>query len=161
MIRMIENVEGGNRMDATLKNAYTEVSQILELLGEEYQTQIPEKLLTFFNEKQNFNYKTNISKDTPIDKIEVSRTALIIISILNLKYWETDEVKKEELKRIYDENERKFQEKVNLYKQNDWLKNDMIQEDGEQIKSLVVQKDVSWIEKIRKFFRNLVHFNRK
>ena len=39
--------------------------------------------------------------------------ALIIISILNLKYWEKEEIKKALLKNIYDENERKFQEKIN------------------------------------------------
>ena len=151
-------------MDTTLKNAYTEVNQIIELLGEEYKSQIPRKILNLFNEKQNINYKTNISKDTPIDKIELSRTTLIIISILNLKYWEKDENKKAELKNIYDENERKFQEKINIYKQNDWLKtekNEIIQEEDNQQKALIEQKNISWIIKIRRFFWDLIHLGGK
>lgn len=151
-------------MDTTLNNAYTEVNQIIELLGEKYRSQIPEKILKLFKEKQNNNYKTNINKDTPIDKMEISRTALIIISILNLKYWEKDEDKKAELKNIYDENESKFQEKINTYKQNDWLKakkNEIIQKENNQEKSLIEQKNISWIIKIKKFFRNLIHFGRK
>ena len=151
-------------MDIALKNAYAEVNQIIELLGEEYKAQIPQKILNLFNEKQNINYRTNISKDIPIDKMEVSRTALIIISILNLKYWEKDETKKAELKSIYDENERKFQEKINVYKQSDWLKtekNEIVQEENKQEKALIEQKDISWIVKIRRFFKDLIHLGGK
>lgn len=151
-------------MDTTLKNAYAEVNLIIELLGEEYKAQIPQKILNLFNEKQNIDYRTNISKDIPIDKMEVSRTALIIISILNLKYWEKDETKKAELKSIYDKNERKFQEKINVYKQSDWLKtekNEIVQEENKQEKALIEQKDISWIIKIRRFFKDLIHLGRK
>ena len=149
-------------MDTALKNAYTEVNQIIELLGEEFKSKIPQKILNLFNEKQNTNYRTNINKNTPIHKIEVSRTALTIISILNLKYWETDETKKAKLKSIYDE--REFQQKINVYKQNNWLKtekNEMVQEENKQEKALIEQKDIFWIVKIRRFFRNLIHLGRK
>ena len=84
-------------MDIILKNAYTEVNQVIELLGEPYKNKIPKQIINFFYENRNINYKANISKNIPIEDIEISRTALIIISILNLKYWETDENKKEEL----------------------------------------------------------------
>ena len=151
-------------MNTTLKNAYTEVNQIIELLGNEYKSQIPQKILNLFKEKQNTNYKTNINKDTPIDKMEISRTALIIISILNLKYWEKDEDKKSELKRTYNENERKFQEKINVYKQNDWLKakkDQIIQKEDNQEKALIEQKNISWISKIRNFFKDLIYLDGK
>lgn len=151
-------------MNTTLKNAYTEVNQIIELLGNEYKSQIPQKILNLFKEKQNTNYKTNINKDTPIDKMEISRTALVIISILNLKYWERDEDKKSELKRTYNENERKFQEKINVYKQNDWLKtkkDQIIQKEDNQEKALIEQKNISWISKIRNFFKDLIHLDGK
>lgn len=151
-------------MEAILKNAYTEVNQIIELLGEEYKTQIPQKLLNLFNEKQNPDYKTNISNDIQIDKIEVSRTALIIISILNLRYWEKDETKKAELKSIYDENEKKFQEKISGYKHSSTLKidkNNIFTEENKQEKAIIKQKDISWIVKLRKFFSELIHLGRK
>lgn len=80
--------------------------------------------------------------------LEINKTALTIISILNLKYWEKDENKKAKLKKIYDENERKFQEKINEYKQKDWLKikrNRIIQEENNKEKALIEQKTISWI----------------
>ncbi len=151
-------------MQTILKNAYTEVNQIIELLGEKYKTQIPQKILNLFNEKQNPDYKTNISKDIHINEIKVSRTALIIISILNLKYWEKNETKKAELKSVYDENERKFQEKINGYKQRVNLKvdkNKILTEENKQERALIKQKHISWIVKLRKFFRDLIHLDRK
>ena len=96
--------------------------------------------------------------------MEISRTALIIISILNLKYWEKDEDKKSELKRTYNENERKFQEKINVYKQNDWLKakkDQIIQKEDNQEKALIEQKNISWISKIRNFFKDLIYLDGK
>lgn len=151
-------------MDTTLKNAYTEVNQIIELLGEEYKSKIPKKVLNIFKENQDINYKTNISKNKPIDEMKISRTTLIIISILNLKYWEVEDNKKKELRSIYDENEVKFQNKISLYRQKDWLqreKNEMIQVENKEEKGLIEEKDISLIKKIIKFFKNMIYFNRK
>lgn len=145
-------------MDIILKNAYTEVNQVIELLGEPYKNKIPKQIINFFYENRNINYKANISKNIPIEDIEISRTALIIISILNLKYWETDENKKEELKNIYNKNEKKFQGRISKYKQKDWLKTEKIEI---QDKFLIEKKDISLIYKIKRFFRKLIHFKEK
>lgn len=145
-------------MDIILKNAYTEVNQVIELLGEPYKKKIPKQIINFFYENRNINYKANISKNIPIEDIEISRTALIIISILNLKYWETDENKKEELKNIYNKNEKKFQGRISKYKQKDWLKTEKIES---QDKFLIEKKDISLIYKIKRFFRKLIHFKEK
>lgn len=145
-------------MDIILKNAYTEVNQVIELLGEPYKKKIPKQIINFFYENRNINYKANISKNIPIEDIKISRTALIIISILNLKYWETDENKKEELKNIYNKNEKKFQGRISKYKQKDWLKTEKIEI---QDKFLIEKKDISLIYKIKRFFRKLIHFKEK
>lgn len=145
-------------MDIILKNAYTEVNQVIELLGEPYKNKIPKQIINFFYENRNINYKANISKNIPIEDIKISRTALIIISILNLKYWETDENKKEELKNIYNKNEKKFQGRISKYKQKDWLKTEKIEI---QDKFLIEKKDISLIYKIKRFFRKLIHFKEK
>lgn len=89
-------------MESSLNNAYTKVIQILNILGDSYKNKIPQKLIELFESKQNLNFKTNIKKDIKIENIEISRTALIIISILNIKYWATND-EKEFLKKIYDE----------------------------------------------------------
>lgn len=147
-------------MEDTLKNAYAEVEQILNFLGEPYKQKVPKKLITLFKEKKNANHRILIDSNVKIEDIKLSRTTLIIISILNLKYWEKDLDKKEKLKKIYDANECKYQDKINVYKQSDWLKNRRnINENPEVTNetSLVEIKKNSIIDKIKMFFKKLFH----
>ena len=143
-------------MEVTLKNAYTEVYQILNLLGDKYTKKVPKKIIKLIEENQNTDYKMNIKKDSKIEEIQLSRNALIIISILNLKYWATPE-EKERLQKIYNKNELDYQEEINKFKQDDWLisKKDKNKVDNYQETSLIKQ-DTSLIAKIKRFFRNLI-----
>ena len=156
-------------MDEMMANAFTEVNQILDILGDKYKSQVPEDLLELFKEKQNPNYKTNINKDQKVEEMDITRQALIIISILNLRYWEKDPQKIEELEKIYKENDIKFQEKVNAFRNNDdWLvtkkeekHEEMVQEENERVKDefALVKQENSFINKIRLFFLKI--FSRK
>lgn len=141
-------------MEVTLKNAYTEVYQILNLLGEKYTKKVPKKILKLIEENQNTEYKVNIKKDSKIEEMQLSRNALIIISILNMKYWATPE-EKERLQKIYNQNEFDYQEKINKFRQDDWLRKDKNKVDNYQETSLIKQ-ETSLIAKIKRFFRNLI-----
>lgn len=141
-------------MEDILKNGYAEVGALLDLLGDSYKQKVPEKVLKLFDIPQKNEYK--ISKENT----ELSRNALIIISILNLKYWEQDCNKKQQLKNIYDKNESDYQEKINAYKQDDWLKNrnKNLETTDENVElSLIVQEKMSILEKIKSFFSKLIH----
>lgn len=143
-------------MDVTLKNAYAEVYQILNILGEKYKKKIPQKLIKLFEEQRNSEYETNIKKDSKIEDIEISRNALIIISILNLKYWASAE-EKERLQKIYDQNEYEYQEMINRYRQDDWLVRKKDKNDNYIETSLISEEKISIIAKIKRFFRKLIH----
>jgi len=143
-------------METTLKNAYREVGQILEVLGNEYKAKIPSKVLTLFEqgleeaswinkEKQDINYWSERMR-----KGQVSRNTLVILSILNIKYWAEEE--KQELKAIYDENEKEYQSKINCYKTQDWLKRE---EKIEEVSLVKIQEDSIWI-KIKRFLKSLM-----
>ena len=140
-------------MEDTLNNAYAEVGALLDFLGDSYKQKIPEKVIKLFEVPQKKDYK--ITRETK----ELSRNALIIISILNLKYWEQDCNKKEQLKNIYDKNEKEYQEKINAYKKDDWLKNrkKSLETITSAELSLITQENLSILEKIKSFFRKLIH----
>ena len=145
-------------MDIVQKNAYSEVNAIITLLGDNYKSKIPPKLLKYFEENQNTSYETNINSNTPVEEFKISNTALIIISVLNLKYWEMDKNKKEKLKEIYLNNEKEFQEKIRL----DVFSNHIeITSDKVEEKALVKVEKESIISKIFKFFRHLFLERRK
>ena len=77
-------------MSSVLSDAYTEVSCVLDVLDPKYKEKIPKQVLDAIYNKKNNNHKFYIDAGMNIDDIQISRQALIIISILNLKYWEED-----------------------------------------------------------------------
>lgn len=147
-------------METTLKDAYREVGQILELLGNEYKAKIPSKILTLFEqnleevnwgnkEKQDINYWSERIKNG-----QVGRNTLVILSILNMKYWAAEE-EKQKLKVIYDENEKEYQRKINCYKTQDWLKKEKREEKLEEVSLMKIQENSIWT-KIKKFLKSLI-----
>lgn len=145
-------------MENTLRNAYAEVNQILEILGRKYKNKVPRKLLKLFKEQQNEEYKRILEKTKKVEHLQISRNALTIISILNLKYWETDEKKKQQLKQKYMQNERQYQETVRIGRENGWLKINKNQPSNakENINlSLVEKKESSIWKRIKNFIKKI------
>ena len=139
-------------METTLKSAYKEVGQILNLLGNDYKTKVPSSLLALF--EQNMEDKNVSDLYEEIKNNKVSRDALIILSILNAKYWANEE-EKQELKAAYDKNEEEYQRKINSYQRKDWLKKERNKEKIEEVSLVVVQENSIWT-KIKNFLKNLI-----
>lgn len=141
-------------MNKVLSDSYTEVSYILNILGDNYKNKIPKKILECIYNNKNDNYKFNI--DTNIQGTNISRNTLIIISIFNLKYWENDENEKEKLRKIYNMNEQIFQKKINKYKNKDWLNNRKNLNYVIEEKSLIKKDDNFIWSKIKRFFKRIL-----
>lgn len=139
-------------METTLKSAYKEVGQILNLLGNDYKTKVPSSLLALF--EQNMEDKNVSDLYEEIKNKKVSRDALIILSILNAKYWANEE-EKQKLKAAYDKNEEEYQRKINSYQRKDWLKKERNKEKIEEVSLVVVQENSIWT-KIKNFLKNLI-----
>lgn len=141
-------------MENTQKMAYAEVGRILDILGESYKKKVPSKIRELFYKEDNPQVDINLSN---INDKKISRKALIILSILNLKYWEDNPQKKQRLKIAYLENEVVYREK---FKESNFS-NEQKAEDTNTVSvttELIVPKETLG-EKIRKFFKNL--FKRK
>lgn len=148
-------------MNNNMKIAYAEVNQILDLLGNEYKNKIPEKIRNLFYEKEDKNYKINISSEKELRNSNISKTALTIISILNLKYWVTNKEEKQKLEDRYKENDKIFNEKINIYKKENWLKqrNETIKEEVVEETSLINIQEEGFLLKIKNFLKKI--FNKK
>ena len=155
-------------MEDAQKIAYSEVGQILDFLGEEYKKKIPNKIIKLFDNSKDLSNNLNIAENSKIEELNLNRNTFIILSILNLKYWETDPDKIEKLKNIYGENNKIFQENINKYKEKDWLQNinsNKISEikekteiaENKEVTCLVVQKEDSIITKIKNFLLKIFH----
>lgn len=144
-------------MENTLQIAYSEVDQVLDILGEKYKQEIPTKIRDMINREKDANHRIVIDN---INDIHLTRKALIILSIFNLKYWEKDKNNIEKLKQHYYNNERTHQEKINQYKKKDWLQSkksdDQVQENHTET-SLIEINNTSFISKIKRFLKKLIH----
>lgn len=94
------------------EQTYNEVCELLELIGDKYIKKIPKKLLELFEKNRSKNYKKYIDVSLPI-KSQINKDTLIIMAILNLKYWCEDKKEKERLKKVYKNNEKKYQKLLN------------------------------------------------
>ena len=95
-------------INATTRQAYSEVDEFIELLDEYEKYQIPDKLREFFKKEKDHNYYKGINPNIPIKNQNLKEETLAIIALLNLQYWCDDEEEKERLKKVYAENEEKY-----------------------------------------------------
>lgn len=91
------------------RQSYSEVLEFVYLLDKEYISKIPKKLLNYFEANKDKSYTKNINPWEPIENQNLKKDTITLISLLNLKYWASEE-EKEKLMNAYNENELKFQE---------------------------------------------------
>ena len=134
--------------------AYSEVYYILETLGDAFKTKLPVKLLKLieYNKKKDFAFEEMIDEETGL--LSVSRDALIMLSVFNMKYWEEDETEKEKLTEIYEENTVSSRV-INEQPKKIEIEPDKYQ-DKKENKFMVVVDENSIMYKIKKFIRKII-----
>ena len=96
-------------MENNLSKAYTEVLLILSYMEQKYVDMIPKKLLELFNEEKDKNYQPNINPNISLAEQNLQRKTLALLAMLNLNYWCKDESEKQEMLKMYAENDKKIE----------------------------------------------------
>lgn len=99
-------------MSHSQRQAYSEIDEFLDLITEEERNQIPLKLREFFKNEKDKDYHKGINSDIPMKDQNLKSETLALIALLNLQYWCKDEDEKERLKKIYADNEKKYQDEM-------------------------------------------------
>ena len=133
-------------MNIQLKKSYAEVGEILNVLGESYKEKLPQQLLQLFEMSAQETSDIFINEYSDFETVDISREALVIISILNLKYWEQDPEEIERLKKQYEENEEKYKKSI--------INN--IEVNTCDTTELVLSEKNTFFEKIKIFFTRLL-----
>lgn len=103
--------------------AYAEVDEILNLLENAYKEKIPEKIINFFKEERDKEYKVEIDVNRPLTEQNLKRDTFVLLAILNLNYWcETEEEKQEFLNEL-EQNEKEKKELEERYNPDNLFKN--------------------------------------
>lgn len=90
--------------------AFSQVIDIIDIMGKKYEEKVPKKLLELLKKEEAKDYETNIKRDLPFEKQNISRTALILLNYINKNYWIESEETKKRIKNIYWQNEQQYME---------------------------------------------------
>ena len=136
-------------MNIKTKEIYSEVYQVLNLLGNEYIDKLPKSLLNMLKEKRDINYNPQYIEDIPLNKQNIKKETLAIIALLHLNYWCENEKEKLELKQVLKNNEDMYQQDIrNKYNpENMFIKNK---------REKIVENQVSMIEYKEPLFKKII-----
>lgn len=96
-------------MNIKTKEIYSEVYQVLNLLGNDYIDKLPTSLINMLREKREVNYNPEYTDDIPLNEQNIKKETMSIIALLYLNYWCEDENEKLEVKQILKSNEDNYQ----------------------------------------------------
>ena len=99
-------------MNIKTKEIYSEVYQILILLGNEYMDKLPSSLLYMLKEKRDMEYNPQYTEDIPLSEQNIQKETIAIIALLHLNYWCENEQEKSELKQLLKNNEDSYQREL-------------------------------------------------
>lgn len=94
------------------REVYSEIITVLNHMETKYQDKIPKKLISFFEKNSSKEYKFNIDLDVPFKEQKLKDKTIVLLAILNLNYWCETEEEKQELIKLYTENEQKYQKEL-------------------------------------------------
>lgn len=145
------------------RQAYTEIDNFIELLDEYSRNKVPKKLREFFKREKDNTYTKVIDSNIPIKEQNLKEETLALIAMLNLQYWCEDEEEKRRLKKIYADNEIKYQQKLRgMYNPDYVFKNkqqltdkEITCEETQENVAMIEYKKETFIDKIKKFFKKI------
>ncbi len=136
-------------MNIKTKEIYSEVYQVLNLLGNEYIDKLPNSLFNMLKEKRNIGYTPQYIEDIPLNKQNIKKETLSIIALLHLNYWCKNEKEKLELKQMLKNNEDRYQQELrNKYNPDDIFK--------KHKQDKIVENQVSMIEYKESLFKKII-----
>lgn len=137
-------------MNVKTEEIYSEVYQILNLLGNEYIDKLPNSLFNMLKEKRDTNYIPKYNENKPLNEQNIKKETIEIIALLHLNYWCESEEEKNELKQILQNNESNYQQELrNKYNPDNIFK----KREREYIK----QNQVAVIEYKESRFRKIIN----
>ena len=98
-------------IDMATKETYSEVYEILNLLGNEYINKLPSKLYKLIEVSKSDSYNKILTKQD-LKSGNVKRESIAIIALFHLKYWCKSNEEKSNLQKLFSDNEKKYQKEL-------------------------------------------------
>ncbi len=133
--------------------AYAELDEILSYMSSEYIDKIPLEFKELVLREKAANYINKIDVNKPLEEQNLQRKTLILLAVLWLNYWCTNEKEKQEFLNELNTNQEEYAKK---YSAEALFENNQKEDKTENSQLIQYQeKNVfkSIIDKIKKFFR--------
>lgn len=138
--------------------AFSEVKCILDFLPIHYTEKLPKKLLNIINSLYDEKFKIKINPNIELKKQNFTEDTKNIIAVLKYNYWCKNDEEKENLARMFKENEDKYQEDLReKYNPDNIFKNRTNEDTESNNLPVVIKKENLFIRAlnfIKDFFRN-------
>lgn len=145
------------RISINTRQAYSEVDEFLNLISNKHRNKVPNELRRLFKEEKDTSYKKGIDVNLPIREQELKEETLAIIALLNLNYWCDDENEKERLKKVYANNEKTYQDNLQIaFNSDEIFKKKEYNEYAQELIPIVQYKESiikKIINKFKKYFK--------
>ena len=139
--------------------AYTEVNCLLEYLPKSYIDKLPKNLIELIKKQSNKQYNINIDSNKSLLEQNFSKKTKDLIAVIKYNYWSTEEEKKQ-LKKIFYENEKQYQEELKRkYNPDNIVINNNMNSvvdipENNQEKSLVKTDELKWYKRLWNRIKN-------
>lgn len=140
-------------MNVKTKEIYSEVYQVLNLLGNEYIDKLPSSLIDMLKEKRRIDYTPQYTEDIPLNKQNMKKETMAIIALLYLNYWCEDENEMLEIKQILKNNEDKYQ----LELREKYNPDDLFKKYSSQQEENVITNGVAMVEYKEPLFKRFIN----
>ena len=145
-------------------NAYAEVVEVLDNMSLEDRNKIPKKVYDFFIEKSSKDYIKHLNKNIALCKQDIREDTKEILAILLTNYWCKTENEKNDLFKLFKENELKYQQELrekynpdNIFKKR--TQESAIEEKNIENEFALVEYKESIFKKLINKIKNIFHMN--
>ena len=94
------------------ENVLSEVYGVVNAMGVKYKEKIPKHIWSIIEGKRNKDYVPFIDKNKRLGEQNISREAIVVISMLHRDYWCESDEERAKLDAIFEANEQKYNEKI-------------------------------------------------
>ncbi len=139
----------------TNEKVFSQVYEILKILGGEYIDKLPTKLYAVISNSKDDDYAPAYTLEKSFKEQNIEKQTISIITLLHLNYWCNYEKEKDALKRLLKNNDAILQEELSIkYNTDNIFKDRQIK--LENSTELVEVKKKTRLEKVINFFRRLL-----
>ena len=111
-------------MNENTMKVYSEVYQVLNVLGNEYISRLPKSLYNMLEEKRDITYNPQYNMEITLNRQNINKESLNILALMHYNYWCNNQDEKNELQNILKNNEELHEENLRKkYNPEDLFKN--------------------------------------